>query len=74
MKWGPKHKLAHSTFLNLHPEFEPIEIYKACCKLLKLGDEAVERGLGKLFAEGKLKSKEKKPKRKKTPRATDDFA
>ena len=65
MKWGPKHKLVHKSFLDLHPEFEPVEIYKTFCRLLKLGDEAIERGIGKLFSEGKLKPKERRPKKSK---------
>lgn len=77
MKWGPKHVAVHKAWLDLHPEFEPTAVYKKLCQLLKLKEEAVERGLGKLFSEGKLKTKEKKPKTRKHGRreatAVDDF-
>ena len=77
MKWGPKHVAVHKAWLDLHPDFEPTAVYKKLCQLLKLKDEAVERGLGKLFSEGKLKTKEKKPKIRRSKRGggnpPDDF-
>ena len=78
MKWGPKHVAVHKAWLDLHPDFEPTAVYKKLCQLLKLKEEAVERGLGKLFAEGKLKNKEKRPPKRHKPnrggtRPVDDF-
>lgn len=74
-KLGARHMRAHKEFLDLHPEFEPVKVYESLCKMLNLGAGAVERGLGKLFKDGKLKTKEKKPKTsKKHARASgDDF-
>ena len=56
---GKRHQRAHKAFLDIHPEFKPVEIYEALCDMLNLGAGAVERGLGKLFKDGKLKMKEK---------------
>lgn len=75
MKWGPKHQTVHKAWLELHPEFDPVAVYKTLCKMLKLGEEAAERGIGKLFTDGKIKSKQPKAKgakRSKRP-AIDDF-
>lgn len=75
-KMSKHHHRAHTAFLDVHPDFEPTKVYEAFCKLMKLTDEAVERGLGKLFREGKIKPKApkvKKPKRSSRPAASDDF-
>jgi hypothetical protein len=74
MGMGKKQQVAHKEFLNLHPEFKPVEVYKALCKLVKVGEDAIHSGIGKLFAEGKLKSQEKRPKvGKRKSRPADEF-
>lgn len=71
MAMGRKQQSVHKAFLDLHPEFEPQKVYESMCRLMKLGEEAIERGLGKLFKEGKLKTKEKRPKTSKRKRSAE---
>lgn len=80
MKWGPKHVAVHKAWQEMHDQdFEPTKVYGILAKLLKLKDEAIERGLGRLFREGKIKPKQKAPKIRKparrasAPRGGDDF-
>ena len=77
MKWGPKHQSAHKAWTEMHEkDFDPVVCYSVVCKLLKLKDEAIERGVGRLFREGKIKPKEKRPKKSKPRRGgvpQDDF-
>lgn len=71
------HTRAHNHFLSLKRPFDPTNVYITLCKLVGLKDEAIERGLGKLFREGKLKSPEDRPRRPKPGRGSvpndDDF-
>ena len=78
MKMGSRQQAVHKAFLELHPEFEPTKVYEALCKAVKLSEDAIERGLGRLFKEGKLRSKERRPKHKRSKgsgggRGQDDF-
>lgn len=61
-KMSQHHQRAHNAFLNLKKPYDATDIYTSMCKLMKLTDEAIERGLGKLFREGKLKTPEHKAK------------
>lgn len=70
MAFGKKHTAVHKAFLALDRPYTPQKIYIAMCKLTGLKEEAIERGLGKLFVDGKLKSDEQRraPKRSKPGR------
>ncbi len=63
------HTKAHNAFLALKRPFDPTNVYIAFCKLVGLKEEAIERGLGKLFREGKLKSPEDRPRKSKSNRS-----
>lgn len=68
------HTKAHTAFLGLKRPFDPTNVYISLCKLMGLKEEAIERGLGKLFREGKLKSPEDRARRSKPSRGpADDF-
>ena len=76
MKMGAKHVKAHKAFLDLSRPFQPLKVYEAMCRLANVADDAIERGVGKLFREGKLKSEERASKSSKAARRTaplDDF-
>lgn len=77
MKMGAKHVKVHKAFLDLSRPFQPTKVYESMCKLMGLSEDAVERGLGKLFKEGKLRSEEKPAKQGKSGggsgRGPDDF-
>lgn len=74
MKMGAKHTKAHKAFLDLQRPFNATKVYEAMCKLVGLSEDAIERGVGKLFREGKLKAEEKRPKPgSKRPSPPDDF-
>lgn len=53
-KMGKKHAGVHAAFLELKRPLEPQKVYEAMCKLLKLGEDAIERGIGRLYKDGKL--------------------
>lgn len=61
-KMSQAHNRVHQVFLGLKKPFDPTDIYTSMCKLLKLTDEAIDRGLGKLFRDGKLKAPEARAK------------
>ena len=67
---GSKQTKVHNTFLGLKRPYDPTDLYTSMCKLMGLKEEAIERGLGKLFREGKLKSSIAPPKRKKPSRVS----
>ena len=57
------HTKAHAAFLGLKRPFDATNVYTAMCKLVGLKDESIDRGLGRLFRENKLKSPEdRRPK------------
>lgn len=58
-KMGSKHAKVHKAFSDLSRPFAPTKVYESMCRLMGLSEEVIERGLGKLFREGKLKSEEK---------------
>lgn len=67
MKMGKKHDTVHKAFLGLKRPLDATQVYETMCKLLKLGEEAVERGIGRLYKDGKLKRDdgEKRPRKSK---------
>lgn len=75
---GAKQVKVQKAFLDLSRPFQPTKVYVAMCKLVGLSEDAIERGLGKLFVEGKLRSEERPAKRSKPSRSgrtapLDDF-
>ena len=77
MKLSARQTACIKAFLDLKRPFDPTSVYIGMCKLVGLTDEQIERGLGKLFREGKLKSPDDRPRRVKPSRgsrpAPDDF-
>ena len=77
VKMGAKHTKVHKAFLDLSRPFSPTKVYEAMCKLVGLSEDATERGIGKLFREGKLKTEERakvrRPKRSARGGAPDNF-
>lgn len=73
-KMSQKQTKVHSAFLGLKRPFNPTDIYQSMCKLMGLKEDAIERGLGKLFREDKLKSPDEKraARAASRPRAGDD--
>ncbi len=74
---GKKQTTVHKVFLGLKKPYDPTEVYSEMCKLVGLKDDSIERGLGKLFREGKLKPPVERPRKIKrpsrAPREGDDF-
>lgn len=64
-KMGAKQTEIHKAFLALKRPFDPTAVYMAMCKLQKLGEDAIERGIGKLFKDGDLKPPQDRPRKKK---------
>ena len=67
---------AHKAYLSLKRPFNPTEVYTEMCQLVGCKTDAIDRGLGQLFREGKLKPpEERKPKKHKPSRSSgaDDF-
>lgn len=74
MKMGKIHRRVHDAFCDLKRPFDPVDVYTAMCKLLKLGDDSIERGIGKLYTDKKLEPKEPKSKKgQKAKRPADDL-
>ena len=73
-KMGTKQSKVHKAFLDLKRPFNPTDIYTVMCELSALKEDAIERGLGKLFKDGKLTVSGERPRRKKKKSApADDF-
>ena len=60
-----KHAKMHKIFADLSRPFNATRVYEAMGKLVGLTPDNIDRGLGQLFREGKLKSEEKCPKPRK---------
>lgn len=61
-----KHDLVHKTWIELKKErFVPVKVYQAFGKLMNLSEAAIERGIGKLFADDHLKPPQEKKKKSK---------
>lgn len=69
MKMGKHHKRVHEAFTDLKKPFDAVKVYEAMCKLVKLGEDAIERGIGKLYKDGHLTPKEGDGKRRKLGKA-----
>ena len=75
MRMSAKHAKMHKLFVDLSRPFNATRVYEAMGKLVGLTPDNIDRGLGQLFREGKLKSEEKTPKHSKPSRREnpDDF-
>ena len=64
-----KHDHMHEHWIELKKErFVPVKVYQVLGKLLKISEAAIERGIGKLFADGHLKPPSDKPRKSKKHR------
>ena len=64
-KMSGKQTKVHNAFLGMKRPFDATEVYVTMCKLQGLAEDSIERGLGKLFKEGKLKPPQDRPRKKK---------
>jgi hypothetical protein len=61
---GKHHRRVHDAFTELKRPLDPVKVYETMCKLVKLSEDVIERGLGKLFRDGRLSNPRPKGGRK----------